>query len=163
MDITDARGRKTAWLEFLPLVVNDVDGVSRVKIPVPGRAFVTVDLPVVPTRREIPEVAVRALLSVAPFNRVANEFSFDPPSVTVTVEGSQATVDRFAAADIVVYADQRGNVSTGKPDEFRVRLRAVSRDPAMEAAVVRIEPETVTWIVGPPRPAAIADGTQEQP
>jgi len=157
MDITDARGRKTASLEFLPLVV---DGVE---IPVPGHAFVTVDLPAVATQREIPEVAVRALLSVGPFNNRFADFSFDPPNVTVTVEGSQATVERLTVDDIIVYADHRRNVSTGKPDEFRVRLRAVPRDPGMETAVVKIEPETVTWIVGPPKAPVTEPPETEEP
>jgi hypothetical protein len=125
-------------------------------VNVSGHVYMTVELDEVPAEKEIDQpFEVRALVD-SPFDRYG-KLNLSPPSVKVTVAGPKMILDKLNPAEIIIYADMRDRIpaATG---EFNIKCKAVTPS---RVRVVRIEPDTVKWLVRDEAPAASEPRTAE--
>ncbi len=134
--VDGARGLVGGLVGLEPL---EIDGE---RVPVPGTVYMTVELDEQPAERTFEQpFEVRALLE-SPFDRYGN-LTITPPSARVTVAGPKSVIDKLSANEIVIYADLRDRVPAA-PGEFNIKCKAITPS---RVTVVRIEPDTVKWIM----------------
>ena len=112
-------------------------------VEIPGQVYMTVELDEIPAEREFEQpFEVRALVD-SPFDRYGR-LNLSPPSVMVTAAGPKTVIDKLSPSEIIIYADMRDRIPAAA-GEFNIKCKAVTPS---RVRVVRIEPDTVKWIVG---------------
>ncbi len=145
INVEGQKGTLTDWVKPLPFEKNGVT------IPVDGTISVTVDLVEAPVVKTLDQpIDVKALID-SPFDRY-NNLTLSPPSVKVTISGSQNIVDNLNPGEIVVYADIRDRLPAA-PGEYTMRCRTLAPD---KIKIVKVEPDSVKWVLREHVPAESA-------
>ncbi|MDR2390706.1 MAG: hypothetical protein LBE84_03370 [Planctomycetota bacterium] len=113
------------------------------RVIVPGTVYVALEINELPGERSFSlPFEVKALID-SPFNRYT-AMTISPPSAMVTVSGPRSVVDKLSEGEITVYADMRDRIPAAQ-GEFNLRCKAMVPP---QVKVVRIDPDTVKWLVG---------------